>query len=70
MDNDKIINSEVEIIYGKIIKKPAFNPEDLNFDTPTLEIYCEKCETTNFFYEDNEPPYICDNCGAELKCRF
>jgi ribosomal protein S27E len=36
------------------------------FDVPELELYCEKCRTTNFFYSDNKPPYKCDNCGELL----
>jgi ribosomal protein S27E len=36
------------------------------FEVPELELYCEKCETTNFFYSDNKPPYKCDNCGESL----
>jgi hypothetical protein len=23
------------------------------FEVPDFELYCEKCETTNFFYSDN-----------------
>jgi hypothetical protein len=36
------------------------------FEVPELELYCKKCGTTNFFYSDNKPPYICDNCGEPL----
>jgi len=57
----------MDIAYGKALDKLPFNMENMEFDTPTLELYCEKCETTNYFYEDNKPPYICDCCGAELK---
>ena len=37
------------------------------FEIPIGELYCEDCETMNFFYSDNEPPYLCDNCGKEIK---
>ena len=35
-------------------------------EVPELELYCEKCRTTNFFYHDNKPPYHCDNCKNVL----
>jgi len=37
------------------------------FEIPEAEIYCKKCKTSNFIYNDMKPPYKCDNCGAELK---
>ena len=37
------------------------------FEVPDMELFCEKCETTNYIYSDMEPPYKCDNCGAELQ---
>jgi len=55
-----------EIAYGKILKEPPFERNNMKFDTPTLELYCEKCGNNNFFYEDNDPPFHCDNCGAAL----
>jgi hypothetical protein len=30
------------------------------------ELYCEKCETINFIYEDMKPPYKCDQCNTCL----
>ena len=36
------------------------------FEVPNGEIYCEKCGTTNFIYDDMKPPYKCDNCGSPL----
>ena len=57
----------VEIAYGKPIDNPPLERGNMKFDTPSLELYCEKCETTSYFYDDNEPPYICDSCGAELE---
>ena len=39
----------------------------MTFEIPELELFCEKCETTNFIYDDMKPPYKCDNCGAELE---
>ena len=57
----------VEIAFGKPFKELPFDRSNMEFETPSLELFCEKCETTNFFYNDNEPPYICDCCGAELE---
>jgi len=56
----------VEIAYGKPMKDTPFDRSNMEFDTPSRELYCEKCGTTSFFYDDNEPPYLCDCCGAEL----
>ena len=56
-----------EIAYGKIMKEPPFDRSNMKFDTPSLELFCEECKTTNFFYDDNKPPYLCDCCGAELE---
>jgi len=36
------------------------------FEVPDLELYCEKCGTMNFFYDDDAPPYNCDNCKKPL----
>jgi len=36
------------------------------FDIPSEQVYCKKCKTTNYFYEDDEPHYKCDTCGADL----
>jgi hypothetical protein len=36
------------------------------FEVPELELFCEKCGTTNYFYDDNKPPYYCDNCKNPL----
>ena len=57
----------VEIAYGKPLKEFPFDRTNTKFDTPALELYCEECETTNYFYDDNEPPYLCDVCGAQLE---
>ena len=57
----------VDIAYGKPLKQPSFARSNMKFDMPTLQLYCKKCRTTNFFYDDNKPPYLCDSCGAELK---
>ncbi|GHV61823.1 hypothetical protein AGMMS49587_06960 [Spirochaetia bacterium] len=37
------------------------------FEVPDKELYCEKCGTTNYIYEDMQPPYKCDNCGKILE---
>jgi ribosomal protein S27E len=36
------------------------------FDVPIEQIYCGKCKTTNYFYDDNATPFHCDGCGLEL----
>jgi|GEM_PF-1692023 len=56
----------VEIAFGKPLEKPPFDRKNMVFDKPSHELYCEECETTNFFYSDNKPPYYCDCCGTEL----
>ena len=38
----------------------------MKFETPEQELYCEKCETTNYIYNDMKAPYKCDCCGEEL----
>ena len=37
-----------------------------SFEVPKGQLYCEKCGTTNFIYDDMDPPYKCDDCGAVL----
>jgi len=56
----------VEIAYGKPLKEPPFDRSNRKLDTPSLTLFCQKCETTNYFYDNNKPPYICDRCKAEL----
>jgi len=51
----------------KPFKKADVNFSNIKFETPSLQLYCKKCKTSNFFYDDNKPPYKCDNCGAALK---
>ena len=36
------------------------------FEIPKGQLYCEKCGTTNFIYDDMKPPYTCDNCAVLL----
>jgi ribosomal protein S27E len=36
------------------------------FDTPSTQLLCEKCGTTNYIYSDDKQPYLCDTCGTEL----
>ena len=36
------------------------------FHVPSDEVYCKKCKTTNYFYDDDLPPYKCDTCGKVL----
>jgi ribosomal protein S27E len=37
------------------------------FEIPDMELYCEKCETTNYIYSDMKPPYKCNECGSVLE---
>jgi len=38
-----------------------------HFEKPEGYAYCEKCETTNYIYDDMKPPYKCDGCGSLLE---
>jgi hypothetical protein len=38
----------------------------MKFEVPDGELYCEKCGTNNFIYNDMKPPYKCDHCGSPL----
>ena len=38
-----------------------------NFEVPGGTLYCKKCKTTNFIYDDMKPPYFCADCGKPLK---
>jgi len=49
---------------GKEIKTTIINGK--SFEVPKGQIYCEKCGTTNFIYDDMNPPYKCDECGIVL----
>ena len=40
---------------------------DKIFKLPIGEFYCADCETTNYFYDDDKPPYKCDRCQREFK---
>jgi len=37
------------------------------FEVPGGSLYCKKCKTTNFIYDDMKPPYYCADCGKPLK---
>jgi rRNA maturation endonuclease Nob1 len=37
------------------------------FEVPGGSLYCKKCKTTNFIYDDMKPPYFCADCGKPLK---
>jgi ribosomal protein S27E len=41
--------------------------DKMKFEIPHLELYCEKCDTSNFIYSDMKPPYKCDDCGSFLE---
>jgi|GEM_PF-6335801 len=51
---------------GKPLKGLPFDISNMKFETPSLQLYCKKCKTTNYFYDDNEPPCKCDRCGTVL----
>jgi Zn finger protein HypA/HybF involved in hydrogenase expression len=50
----------------KNIIDEAITLNNKKFEVPEFELYCEKCGTTSFFYDDNKQPYKCDNCGKLL----
>lgn len=37
------------------------------FEVPNVTVVCEKCGTTSYFYDDDLPPFRCDNCGIVFK---
>ena len=37
------------------------------FEVPGGSLYCKKCKSTNFIYDDMKPPYFCADCGKPLK---
>jgi len=39
------------------------------FHVPCESVFCEKCETTNYIYIDDLPPYHCNDCGTELSLK-
>ena len=47
-------------------EKKTISIKGKSFEVPKGQIYCEKCGTTNFLYDDMNPPYKCDNCGVIL----
>lgn len=48
------------------LKKVLVRGKEMVFEVPEKELYCEKCETTNFIYENMNVPHECDNCGELL----
>ena len=48
-------------------KKKTVTLKDKKFEVPDGSLYCKKCKTTNFIYEDMKPPYFCADCGKPLK---
>jgi rRNA maturation endonuclease Nob1 len=37
------------------------------FEVPGGKLYCKKCKSVNFIYDDMKPPYFCADCGKPLK---
>ena len=48
-------------------KKKTVTLKDKKFEVPDGSLYCKKCKTTNFIYDDMKPPYFCADCGKPLK---
>ena len=49
-------------------KKPkTVTVDGITFEIPMDEFLCEECETTNYIYNDDLPPFHCNECGAKLK---
>ena len=66
---DEFLSAAVEFIKRRKLlqlKKQIMQGE-IHFDVPNVELFCEKCETTNYFYKDNLSPFLCDVCGIELE---
>jgi hypothetical protein len=59
---------------GKWHRVSDYNsPEDIKehfskmkFEQPKHELFCKKCGTTTYIYDNMKEPYVCDNCKAEL----
>ena len=48
-------------------KKKTVTIKGKKFEVPDGTLYCKKCKTTNFIYDDMKPPYFCADCGNPLK---
>jgi TPR repeat protein len=74
-ENEKVYRSIIVVSSDGIldVKKLELPTADkasddpIGFDIPSDQIFCKKCKTTNYFYDDNALPFLCDYCGAELK---
>ena len=38
----------------------------MEFENPKLQLYCEKCGTSNYYYTGEWAPYYCNECGKWL----
>ena len=36
------------------------------FEVPKGNLYCKKCKSSNFIYDDMKPPFLCADCGSPL----
>ena len=48
-------------------KEKTVTVKGKKFEVPGGSLYCKKCKTTNFIYDDMKPPYFCADCGKPLK---
>ena len=37
------------------------------FEIPNVNVLCEKCGTTSYFYDYDRPPFRCEKCGIVFK---
>ena len=44
-------------------KPKTITVDGKTFEVPDAQVLCKSCGTTNYFYDDNKPPFRCDNCG-------
>jgi HEPN domain-containing protein len=62
----KITDNNNDGVKTTVPDKKVVTINGKKLEVPELELYCTQCETTNFFYDDNKPPYHCDNCKNPL----
>jgi hypothetical protein len=68
----KFIHAVIQNIKRRKKMRKEKNPKTITrggkeiivFDTPAIQLLCEKCGTTNYFYEDDKKSYHCDTCDT------